>query len=705
MQRLDSAGCYRAPMLLAAALAAACVMSQLLLGGWPSLPLDDPFIYFQYARQAAEGEVLRYTAGAPRSSGATSPAYLFMCTTAYLAGFRGAALIGWAQALGAILLVLMTQMAGRTAERLASPAAGRCAAWLVAANGPVLWAAMSGMDTGLFSAAVLATGLAMTLEHQAPRLRWTPAALIALACARPEGVFLAAGAAVLLRRARGGRRVSWWRAWLPVASGSLPLLATTLWVNAAAPSTFLSKSPLARGSDVIEGIERSLRFFAFILRAVVGGYGAISSQTWNGNVGEVILFVAPLMLPLFLLGALPAAAAERRQLMAGPATLGAWLVVGGFATAALLSPVHFHWNRYSVPYIPLFLVFAAAGLERMSAAASQLMPQWTAADFRKGAMVLFGTFSAASAVFFVLAYGENCYDIRRQHVAMARWVDQALPLEATVALNDAGALAYFGHRRIIDLVGLVSPSFILPTKSGGGSLFEALERLPESARPDVFIIYPDWFNLTQSSLLGPARHQIALHRVTIAGSSSPMTAYSSDWRAAGSGARIKSAAIAAALQNWAVCDEVDVADVESEAEHDYRLHGRLDPGVPTDVNALPLLGEGSGVIADGYRVVSLGESFDVRVRPDRPLAVVGRTLVSSQRRILVNGAAVSYWTLIAPPVRSPEGSAAGRTGWIEGITVIQPDYLGVERVRVTVETADDTGQPYISAHYWFFQPE
>ena len=37
-----------------------------------------------------------------------------------------------------------------------------------------------------------------------------------------------------------------------------------------------------------------------------------------------------------------------------------------------------------------------------------------------------------------------------------RWIDANLPPASRVAINDAGALAYFGNRPVIDLIGLVS---------------------------------------------------------------------------------------------------------------------------------------------------------------------------------------------------------------------------------------------------------
>jgi hypothetical protein len=46
----------------------------------------------------------------------------------------------------------------------------------------------------------------------------------------------------------------------------------------------------------------------------------------------------------------------------------------------------------------------------------------------------------------------------RGHVAAGKWIDENTPKNARVAGFDIGALAYFGHRHIIDLGGLIDPA-------------------------------------------------------------------------------------------------------------------------------------------------------------------------------------------------------------------------------------------------------
>src|SRR5687767_12348173 len=70
-------------------------------GGFPA-PLDDVYIYFDFARSTAEGCFLCWTRETGYSSGATSPLYALVLALGFGAGFRGMAL-GWFAALVAAL--------------------------------------------------------------------------------------------------------------------------------------------------------------------------------------------------------------------------------------------------------------------------------------------------------------------------------------------------------------------------------------------------------------------------------------------------------------------------------------------------------------------------------------------------------------------------------------------------------------------------
>ena len=57
-------------------------------------------------------------------------------------------------------------------------------------------------------------------------------------------------------------------------------------------------------------------------------------------------------------------------------------------------------------------------------------------------------------------YAKDCRYISDRQVAAALWMRDHLPADAVVATHDVGAIAYYSERRLVDMVGLVSPDLI-----------------------------------------------------------------------------------------------------------------------------------------------------------------------------------------------------------------------------------------------------
>ncbi|HRU39699.1 MAG TPA: hypothetical protein P5511_07460, partial [Candidatus Goldiibacteriota bacterium] len=92
--------------LLAAAMAGLYFISMLVFTKFRlSAPLDDAFIYFQYARKLSMGRFFEYVAGEGYSSGATSFLYAFILAPfAFL--LKGSALIPVTYVIGAACLFI-----------------------------------------------------------------------------------------------------------------------------------------------------------------------------------------------------------------------------------------------------------------------------------------------------------------------------------------------------------------------------------------------------------------------------------------------------------------------------------------------------------------------------------------------------------------------------------------------------------------------
>src|SRR5512140_2250399 len=80
--------------LLALAGAVAYARSMLRrTGGIPSPPLDDTYIYLQYARRWAAGHFLSYCDGAPPSTGASSYLHMALLVPGWLGGLHDSAFV------------------------------------------------------------------------------------------------------------------------------------------------------------------------------------------------------------------------------------------------------------------------------------------------------------------------------------------------------------------------------------------------------------------------------------------------------------------------------------------------------------------------------------------------------------------------------------------------------------------------------------
>ena len=152
--------------LVAALLAALAFLSASLLGATGSrLPLDDAFIFFQYARQVATGHGLSYNGSDPASGGATSLATVALDAVGYLVGFRGDGMVLFALLCGGAGLFLALWACWRLA--LALEVGIRSGPRFLLLNGPLLWGLFAGMDLPLYVAALL-WSLASWAKEEAP---------------------------------------------------------------------------------------------------------------------------------------------------------------------------------------------------------------------------------------------------------------------------------------------------------------------------------------------------------------------------------------------------------------------------------------------------------------------------------------------------------------------------------------------------------
>jgi hypothetical protein len=373
-----------------------------------------------------------------------------------------------------------------------------------------------------------------------------------------------------------------------------------------------------------------------------------------------------------------------------------------------------HLERYQQGMFPVVLLSFAVGYGRLAWLAWGRAPRWLATLVALGAVatpvLLYAPPLYLDQERVVRFYGHNCENILHQQVRVGRWIAATLPKDAIVAMNDAGAIAYYGNRRTFDLVGLTTAGLARVYRSGTGCLWETVRRLPPGDRPRYFAIYPEWFpNFTRSGFLGPPIFRARLELNTICGGDEK-DIFPAVWAVAGaSDAPVRSAPDLAGRR---LVDSLDHAWLPDEARHEWRVEPLLRDVLRTYSYA-PRAG---GPVSDGGRIVHGAERFRVRVIPGRDLELVMRTdaWYPVDLRVSVDGRPAGVWSI-----------ALSETAWVEPrfrvagalLTRERPEFR-IERVGYDprafpggrgAETAPSGARPaeelqnYAPFHYWFYQ--
>lgn len=452
-------------------------------------PLDDSWIHFVFARNTAHGDFFAYNPHRP-VAGTTSPLWVVLMVPTYWLGVKPEL---WAYLWGWLFLAAAGIATYFLARRFMSD---RFAVWsgiLVVSSGRLLWAAMSGMEITLAAFLwVLAAYLVWSVKDRGKGAFWTGMVLSLAVYARPESYLFAVVclAYLFVNIEGGGARVD------VSFDFKKPLAVGLVWLVFTIPYPvlcYLSHGRPLPTTFYAKRYEGLMDFSQYIANAVA--WFVRDNLIWG------VFGLAAVLLAFY-------GFRWARERGGGrlPAIVLLW-PVSFLAVEAVTAPILWHHARYTMPLIPFWIMlgmwFAELAFDRFGI---DLKLSIRAAGFGKKVVAL-------SAIFLWLTFGLNVERARKVlvrnylpdvgairdiNIAMGKVVREYVPEGVAVAVNDVGAIAYFGEHPVFDLLGLVSPEVLPIIESTGymGSPTYARKMLDYlKCRPDVgyAAIFPFWF--------------------------------------------------------------------------------------------------------------------------------------------------------------------------------------------------------------------
>ena len=413
------------------------------VNGAVGFPLDDPWIHLQFAKNLHEYGSYSYYQNQTVTSGSTSPLYTLLLA----AGFSFTSnefLLSYS--LGIVFFALSAWMLYALAKKILGTGLFAAAAALLVLLEPRLeWVADSGMETTLFLFMLLAVHYFYTIRRP---LRLGIAGGLAI-WTRPEAllflVIIAIDAAYrssVLRRNQPKRKGTDDSAWLIrsglVAAGiGCAYVGFNLWLSGSLfPNTYAAKIKYYSGGG--SGFPQQV--FGFLT---------------DGHLRIFCLLVATGVVSVL-----------RSVLRLRPDDLLISLLwpIGLFLVYWLNLPYLYQEGRYLMPILPFVILLGLRGVGSLLELGKKIFrglgrprTELMAGGFL---ILVFGVQFAAASWEMKDTYAEYCRYIGERQVRTARWIHDNLPAGSVVATHDVGAIAYYSDRKIVDMVGLVSPEMI-----------------------------------------------------------------------------------------------------------------------------------------------------------------------------------------------------------------------------------------------------
>ena len=389
-------------------------------------PLDDAWIHQSYARNLGLHGVMAFSPGIP-SSGNTSVLWALLLALGY---FIKAPFFLWTFLWGGIFAVATAFIAALLNHNYFGNFRNSVIVAIICIlEWHLAWAAVSGMEIGLFTCLTLLFFFLLS-RNVSPLVLGTLTGLIVLV--RPEGVLLAAiyGFKLLSTQPREIKRTLF----QGVLFASMFLLTLSPWIafnfmytHRPFPNTITAKfmhygypwSPW-RSLDYLWNI-----FLFFLDGSFLFLFPGACFKLYKSIRTKDTIPSQPLLWFLTLIG-----------------------------IYAVTLPFIYDEGRYLMPLIPLVIVYGVEGIS-----------QFLQIALHSPSMRATGWSLLLVSVLAMWANGSAQYSRRIQfydliHMQIAQWINDNAPQDAVIATHDIGIIGYFTNRRIVDLAGLVTPEMV-----------------------------------------------------------------------------------------------------------------------------------------------------------------------------------------------------------------------------------------------------
>lgn len=402
-------------------------------------PLDDPWIHLQFAKNLHDYGSFSYFKDEAVTAGSTAPLYTLLLAVGFFITSNEMVL---SYALGVLFFLLGGFYFFRLTGELfpGRPVIILAGTILFMTEPRLQWIALSGMETTLFVALLLGV-----LYHYLKRDSFATGILSGLLLwTRPEAVILSAAILgdllynrLLAKREERGIPPWPWKAGVVFAVMGAAYGAFNLALSGSLlPNTYAAKLKYySAGGEAFPG-----QVFHFLA---------------DGHMIIISIFAA-----LGIFSILRSFIFRERNTFSIPLLFSAGL----FFAYWLKLPYLYQNGRYLMPVLPFVLLIGLHGVEKSLIVLTRFVSRFSKELNRS---VATAALLAVASLQFVqgtwesrILYQDYCRYINQRQVRTAKWMRDNLSPSAVVATHDVGAIAFYSGRKIVDMVGLISPQVI-----------------------------------------------------------------------------------------------------------------------------------------------------------------------------------------------------------------------------------------------------